>query len=47
MIGMHLKRVAVPVRLKNNRIGSATVLAARVRPKFIGGDRAHYDDDLK
>lgn len=47
MIGMHLKRVAVPVRLKNNRIGSAAVLAARVRPKFIGGDRAHYNDDLK
>lgn len=47
MIGMHLKRVAVPVRLKNNRIGSATVLAARTRPKFIGGDRAHYDDNLK
>lgn len=47
MIGMHLKKVAVPVRLKNNRIGSATVLAARVRPKFIGGERAHYDDSLK
>ena len=47
MIGMHLKKVAVPVRLKNNRIGEATVLAARVRPKFIGGDRAHYDDGLK
>lgn len=43
MIGMHLKRVAVPIRLKNNRIGSAVVLAARVRPKFIGGERAHYD----
>ena len=47
MIGMHLKKVAVPVRLKNNRIGAATVLAARVRPKFIGGDRAHYDENLK
>ena len=47
MIGMHLKKVAVPVRLKNNRIGEAVVLAARVRPKFIGGERAHYDDDLK
>lgn len=47
MIGMHLKKVAVPVRLKNNRIGEAVVLAARVRPKFIGGERAHYDDNLK
>ena len=47
MIGMHLKEVAVPVRLKNNRIGEALVAAARTRPKFIGGDRAHYNDDLK
>ena len=47
MIGMHLKKVAVPVRLKNNCIGEALVLAARVRPKFIGGERAHYEEDLK
>ena len=47
MIGMHLKRVAVPVRLSNDRIGEAKVLAARVRPKFIGGERAHYDEALK
>ena len=45
MIGMHLKEVAVPVRLNNNKIGSATVLGARVRPKFIGGERAVYDSD--
>lgn len=47
LIGMHLKRVAVPVRLDNDRIGEAHVVAARVRPKFIGGERAHYDDSLK
>ena len=46
MIGMHLKKVAVPVRLENNKIGEATVLGARVRPKFIGGERAHYDEKL-
>ncbi len=46
LIGMHLKRVAVPVRLINNKIGEAFVTAARVRPKFIGGERAHYDEDL-
>lgn len=46
MIGMHLKAVAVPVRLENNRIGEAVVLAARVRPKFIGGARAVYDEKL-
>ncbi len=47
LIGMHLKKVAVPVRLVNNRIGEATVAAARTRPKFIGGERAHYNDELK
>lgn len=46
MIGMHLKQVAVPVRLEHDRIGQAKVLAARVRPKFIGGARAVYDEDL-
>ncbi|MFR5406156.1 MAG: DUF436 domain-containing protein [Oscillibacter sp.] len=44
LIGMHLKKVAVPVRLKQNRIGQAIVLAARTRPKFIGGERAIYDE---
>ena len=47
LIGMHLKRVAVPVRLAQRTVGEATVLAARVRPKFIGGERAYYDDTLK
>ena len=47
LIGMHLKKVAVPVRLENNLIGEARVVSARVRPKFIGGERAHYDDELK
>ena len=46
LIGMHLKEVAVPLRLKNNRIGEAMVLAARTRPKFIGGVRAAYDEKL-
>ena len=43
LIGMHLKKVAVPVRLENNRIGEALVIAARTRPKFIGGSRAVYE----
>ena len=46
LIGMHLKKVAVPVRLTHNKIGEATVLAARTRAKFIGGCRAVYDDEL-
>ncbi len=46
LIGMHLKKVAVPVRLSLNHIGEAILLAARTRPKCIGGIRAHYDEDL-
>lgn len=46
LIGMHLKPVAVPVRLENNRIGEALVVAARTRPRFIGGSRAVYDERL-
>lgn len=43
LIGMHLKRVAVPVRLSLDRIGNAILLAARTRPKYIGGERAKYE----
>lgn len=43
LIGMHLKRVAVPLRLENNQIGEAAVSAARTRPKYIGGERAKYE----
>lgn len=45
LIGMHIKKVAVPVRLISNKIGEAQVLAARSRPKFIGGNRAVYDEN--
>lgn len=47
LIGMHLKEVAVPVRLSINKIGEAPIVCARTRPKFIGGERAHYQDELK
>ena len=47
LIGMHLKRVAVPVRLSLTEIGMAHIAAARTRPKFIGGARAVYDDSIK
>ncbi|MBQ9704541.1 MAG: TIGR01440 family protein [Clostridia bacterium] len=46
LIGMHLKRVAVPVRLSVSKIGEANIICARVRPKFIGGCRAVYNEDL-
>ena len=42
LIGMHLKRVAVPVRTSIDHIGEAIVLCARTRPKYIGGPRAEY-----
>ena len=46
LIGMHLKKVAVPLRLPTTHIGRAPVNAARTRPKFIGGIRAMYDEKL-
>ena len=46
LIGMHLKHVAVPVRLSADKIGCANVTFARTRPKCIGGIRAVYDDSL-
>ncbi len=46
LIGMHLKKVAVPVRLSINKIGEANIICARTRPKFIGGIRAIYDENL-
>ena len=43
LIGMHLRDVAVPVRLSLDHVGSALLLAARTRPKYIGGTRARYE----
>ena len=42
LIGMHLRDVAVPVRLSISKIGEAQILCARTRPKYIGGERAVY-----
>ena len=47
LIGMHLREVAVPVRLSIKEIGEASLVCARTRPKFIGGERARYVDELK
>ncbi len=43
LIGMHLREVAVPVRLSVSRIGEAPIICARTRPKYIGGARAVYE----
>lgn len=45
LIGMHLRDVAVPVRIRTTQIGDAHVVCARTRPKFIGGSRAVYDEN--
>ena len=45
LIGMHLKDVAVPVRIRTREIGDARVVCARTRPKLIGGARAVYGPD--
>ena len=47
LIGMHLRPVAVPVRLSLDHIGHAILLCARTRPKFIGGSRACYEGEIR
>lgn len=46
LIGMHLREVAVPVRINVKKIGEAPLVCARTRAKFIGGSRACYDESL-
>ena len=43
LIGMHLKEVAVPMRLSLSKIGEAQILCAFTRPKYIGGERTQYE----
>lgn len=47
LIGMHLARVAVPVRLEQKEIGQAHLCAAVTRPPLIGGERAHYPQKIR
>ena len=46
LIGMHIAPVCVPLRISVKKIGEANVICARSRLKFIGGVRAHYDENL-
>ena len=46
MIGMHIHAVAVPVRISLRKIGEAPIICARHRPKYVGGQRAIYDERL-
>ncbi|MFD2910264.1 TIGR01440 family protein [Jeotgalibacillus terrae] len=43
LIGMHLKPVAVPIRVSVKSLGEAHITLARTRPKLIGGVRAVYE----
>lgn len=47
LIGMHLRPVAVPVRIEHPLIGGAHIVCARTRPKYVGGERARYDELLE
>lgn len=44
LIGMHLKRVAVPLRFQTRNVGNARINTAQTRPKLIGGERAVYPE---
>ena len=46
LIGMHIKPVVVPLRIPVRRIGEAVLVCARRRPKFVGGERAIYNEEL-
>lgn len=47
LIGMHLRAVAVPLRIEHPFIGGARVVCARTRAKYVGGERARYNEDLE
>ena len=46
LIGMHIRPVVVPLRISMKKIGEASISCARRRPKFVGGSRAVYNEDL-
>ena len=47
LIGIHLKEVAVPLRLQTKKVGEAPISAAKTRPKLIGGVRAVYPEVIR
>ena len=47
LIGMHVKPVVVPLKLKQDTVGKARIIAARYRPRFVGGSRAVYDESIE
>ncbi len=47
LIGMHVKPVVVPLKLQQSSVGEARIIAARYRPRFVGGSRAVYDEAIE
>lgn len=47
LIGMHLKHVAVPLRVSQKTVGQAYVTLAKTRAKLIGGSRAVYEKNYE
>ncbi|MCM1565910.1 MAG: TIGR01440 family protein [Dehalobacter sp. 4CP] len=45
LIGMHLRPVAVPLRIDVRNLGAAHLNLAKARPKYVGGPRAAYPCD--
>ena len=43
---MHIRPVVVPLRISLKKIGEASIICARRRPKFVGGSRAVYNEEL-
>lgn len=46
LIGMHIRPVAVPVRVSVKKIGEANLVLVRSRCPFVGGERAVYNPEL-
>ena len=44
LVGMHIRPVAVPLRIDTNRVGQANLVMAYSRLPFIGGSRAVYEE---
>ena len=42
LVGMHVRPVAVPVRMEGSDVGQAHVTMAYSRLPYIGGSRAQY-----
>lgn len=43
LVGMHIRPVAVPVRMDEKRVGQANLVMAYARLPLIGGERAQYE----